>query len=112
MCVLFVKHKKAYDVRISDWSSYVCSSDHTILDFEPRRRKGAFQGLARCAGIRARCDPNAVFAFIKTAGLDQRGATDTFDRRDRHWPQRKALSHSVGLISADIADAKHRITIA
>src|SRR3546814_10421031 len=84
-------------MRIRDWSSDVCSSGRafekasssrrgavTILDFESRRRKGAFQGLARCAGIRARCDPNAVFAFIKTAGLDQRGATDTFDRRDRH----------------------------
>src|SRR3546814_8245457 len=53
----------------------------TLLDFEPRRRKGAFQGLARCADLRARCDPNAVFAFIKTAGLDQRGTTDTFDPR-------------------------------
>src|SRR3546814_16039230 len=115
-------------MRMSDWSSDVCSSDlvadadpgngqrgqpdqrqelaHafekaagsrrgavTILDFEPRRRKGAFQGLARCADLRARCDPNAVFAFIKTAGLDQRGTTDTFDRRDRHWPQREAPSH-------------------
>src|SRR3546814_176487 len=112
-------------MRIRDWSSDVCSSGRafekasssrrgavTILDFESRRRKGAFQGLARCAGIRARCDPNAVFAFIKTAGLDQRGATDTFDRRDRHWPQREALSHSVGLVSDDIADAKVRITIA
>src|SRR3546814_4932822 len=134
-------------MRMSDWSSDVCSSDlvadadpgngqrgqpdqrqelaHafekaacprrgavTILDFEPRRRKGAFQRLARCADLRARCDPNAVFAFIKTAGLDQRGTTDTFDRRDRHWPQREALSHPVGLVSDDVTDAKVRIAIA
>src|SRR3546814_8114424 len=55
---------------------------------------------------------NAVFAFIKTAGLDQRGTTDTFDRRDRHWPQREALSHPVGLVSDDVTDAKVRIAIA
>src|SRR3546814_14643625 len=77
-------------MRISDGSSDVCSSDL----------------------LRARCDPNAVFAFIKTAGLDQRGTTDTFDRRDRHWPQREALSHPVGLVSDDVTDAKVRIAIA
>src|SRR3546814_11559172 len=27
MCVLFVKQKTAYEMRISDWSSDVCSSD-------------------------------------------------------------------------------------
>src|SRR3546814_3859280 len=27
MCVLFVKQKTAYELRISDWSSDVCSSD-------------------------------------------------------------------------------------
>src|SRR3546814_17957093 len=78
----------------------------------PISLKGAFQGLARCADLRARCDPNAVFAFIKTAGLDQRGTTDTFDRRDRHWPQREALSHPVGLVSDDVTDANVRIAIA
>src|SRR3546814_16570326 len=77
-------------MRISDGSSDVCSSDL----------------------LRARCDPNAVFAFIKTAGLDQRGTTDTFDRRDRHWPQREALSHPVGLVSDDVTAAKVRIAIA
>src|SRR3546814_15006660 len=108
-------------MRMSDWSSDVCSSDlvadadpgngqrgqpdqrqelaHafekaagsrraavTILDFEPRRRKGAFQGLARCAELRARCEPNAFFSFIKTARLDERGTTATFDRPARTWP--------------------------
>src|SRR3546814_6412694 len=27
MCVFFCKHKSAYEMRISDWSSDVCSSD-------------------------------------------------------------------------------------
>src|SRR3546814_16099131 len=99
-------------MRIRDWSSDVCSSGRafekaassrrgavTILDFESRRRKGAFQGLARCAGIRARCDPNAVFAFIKTAGLYQPGPTDTFRRRERRsvrWGKRRSERVSFG----------------
>src|SRR3546814_6494756 len=32
MCVFFFKQKTAYDVRISDWSSDVCSSDlHRVV---------------------------------------------------------------------------------
>src|SRR3546814_4823420 len=27
MCIFFFKHKTAYEMRISDWSSDVCSSD-------------------------------------------------------------------------------------
>src|SRR3546814_9719225 len=30
-CVLFFKQKTAYEVRISDWSSDVCSSDLAVL---------------------------------------------------------------------------------
>src|SRR3546814_6027629 len=31
MCVCFVKHKTAYEMRISDWSSDVCSSDLSTI---------------------------------------------------------------------------------
>src|SRR3546814_3372456 len=31
-CLFFVKHKTAYDMRISDWSSDVCSSDLRLSD--------------------------------------------------------------------------------
>src|SRR3546814_1583190 len=33
MCVFFFKQKTAYDMRISDWSSDVCSSD--LRDYNP-----------------------------------------------------------------------------
>src|SRR3546814_3920202 len=38
-CVLFVKQKTAYEMRISDWSSDVCSSDllEQITGVETRR---------------------------------------------------------------------------
>src|SRR3546814_9222210 len=35
----FFKQKTAYDVRISDWSSDVCSSDLFDLAFEEKRKK-------------------------------------------------------------------------
>src|SRR3546814_10789196 len=33
MCLFFIKQKTAYEMRISDWSSDVCSSDLQILDW-------------------------------------------------------------------------------
>src|SRR3546814_1116689 len=32
MCIFFFKQKTAYELRISDWSSDVCSSDLWLLD--------------------------------------------------------------------------------
>src|SRR3546814_2694402 len=35
MCVFFIKQKTAYEMRISDWSSDVCSSDLIVARFLP-----------------------------------------------------------------------------
>src|SRR3546814_4743587 len=45
----FFKQKTAYEMRISDWSSDVCSSDLPKLDWAPRplRAKSTLQALAR-----------------------------------------------------------------
>src|SRR3546814_3307162 len=46
-CFFFFKQKTAYEMRISDWSSDVCSSDLGKLfqfDVEPPRRRGAAIG--------------------------------------------------------------------
>src|SRR3546814_2643230 len=55
----FFKQKTAYEMRISDWSSDVCSSDLGELDEgQPVRREIAGQGEAglaqalQCAGLR------------------------------------------------------------
>src|SRR3546814_8117711 len=42
--VFFFKQKTAYDMRISDWSSDVCSSDLTLLpDIDPFLTEGALR---------------------------------------------------------------------
>src|SRR3546814_2417824 len=42
ICVFFFKHKTAYEMRISDWSSDVCSSDLGMLDLVALRRLAAY----------------------------------------------------------------------
>src|SRR3546814_4075253 len=73
MCFFFFKQKTAYEMRISDWSSDVCSSDlaapegagraRFLRNDHPARRGGARRGqielvLHRCrhAPARARCE--------------------------------------------------------
>src|SRR3546814_7452912 len=52
----FIKHNTAYDVRISDWSSDVCSSDlhygmaHVHGRWRLRRRSPSPHGLDNCPG--------------------------------------------------------------
>src|SRR3546814_4735625 len=71
MLFFFFKQKTAYEMRISDWSSDVCSSDLC-------GRSGpasAIAGAARCRW--------------QGAGPDDRGASETDARADRHtatWP--------------------------
>src|SRR3546814_2608820 len=48
---LFFKQKTAYEMRISDWSSDVCSSDLFVLGTGPANRRRA--GLSRSAMSRA-----------------------------------------------------------
>src|SRR3546814_2146301 len=45
VCIFFFKQKTAYEMRISDWSSDVCSSD--LFRPRPDERGGHYLGLAR-----------------------------------------------------------------
>src|SRR3546814_7723448 len=51
MCVVFFKQKTAYEMRISDWSSDVCSSD---LDIPRHRRRGGKRGYGDRRGVEQR----------------------------------------------------------
>src|SRR3546814_2614063 len=68
-CVFFFKEKTAYEMRISDWSSDVCSSDlgsffcssppkSGVRAFLPdRTHRRDLAGPARPAGLRGKCPP-------------------------------------------------------
>src|SRR3546814_1403763 len=58
MCIFFCKQKTAYEMRISDWSSDVCSSDLPHPVQEPaRRRPHHHPDHPRCRSRRA-CRPH------------------------------------------------------
>src|SRR3546814_906238 len=50
----FFKHKTAYVLRISDWSSDVCSSDLPAAGPRLRRRRGTPGGAVRAQRLRSR----------------------------------------------------------
>src|SRR3546814_9848363 len=67
MCVFFFKQKTAYEMRISDWSSDVCSSDLEVVAFQrlDRGEAGDARGhLTRpdTAGLRLR--PQDLFQEV------------------------------------------------
>src|SRR3546814_12966923 len=81
-CVFLFKQKTAYERRISDWSSDVCSSDLLkVIDdvveiqlIQVRHRRGVTKGQAVQVGIHRGCAerhlaaPPAIFDF---AGVDR-----------------------------------------
>src|SRR3546814_4695432 len=79
VCFFFFKQKTAYEVRISDWSSDVCSSDLRGGGAGPR---GAEAAQARRERGRHRPEPGQRVA--------RRAARDASGRRCR--PRRRALS--------------------
>src|SRR3546814_2689288 len=79
--LFFCKQKSAYEMRISDWSSDVCSSD---LSAEPPERPG---GRRRChRGVHCRRRHAAGRdQLCDVGGRDPAGAArGRFDRRDQH----------------------------
>src|SRR3546814_4648028 len=66
LCFFFCKQKTAYEMRISDWSSDVCSSDLPVAD-------GALRDGAPAAAVRG--DRRAGDAGTRTDGGVHAGAT-------------------------------------
>src|SRR3546814_13772639 len=57
VCVFFFKQKTAYEMRISDWSSDVCSSDLSDYAKGALERVEALIAQARAAGVPVLVDP-------------------------------------------------------
>src|SRR3546814_2378418 len=64
LCFFFFKQKTAYEMRISDWSSDVCSSDLEFAEQEERKGKRVIEAAVEAARIRLRPILMTSFAFI------------------------------------------------
>src|SRR3546814_1108867 len=62
VCFFFFKQKTAYEMRISDWSSDVCSSDLRDVLCGDRDRAGADSALLSVAPCRTACPDRLVLA--------------------------------------------------
>src|SRR3546814_12135429 len=63
-CFFFFKQKTAYDMRISDWSSDVCSSDLRIVGAADRRGRRRRQLGSRALGVSPSPRPSAARAGV------------------------------------------------
>src|SRR3546814_18709602 len=86
----FFKQKTAYEMRISDWSSDVCSSDLRHADLLARQQ--------RLLGKAEALDLGEIFARLEGRDVEGRGAGDRARRivaRDENRHVARADAHSV-----------------
>src|SRR3546814_3564408 len=69
MYIFFFKQKTAYEMRISDWSSDVCSSDLSGLHHRIRRRRASAPAPARAA---CNAGPRSRRRFRSDGSIEQR----------------------------------------
>src|SRR3546814_9503209 len=67
----FFKQKTAYEMRISDWSSDVCSSDLAELDQREARRPEEKAAHHRAVAVQARSAPASLTVCIMTTARSE-----------------------------------------
>src|SRR3546814_10263044 len=75
----FFKHKTAYEMRISDWSSDVCSSDLTVERTEFEADESRTSGGKRMNSLR-------IYTFCRCGRAVKRGARSLPLRKSRKPP--------------------------
>src|SRR3546814_2051317 len=84
-CMLFFKQKTAYEMRISDWSSDVCSSDlKTLSEFHAETHAP---------------DPTLAFTTFAWAPSDRDRLYAAIDKRFRSMMQAGLLDEEIGRAS-------------
>src|SRR3546814_14473217 len=86
----FVKQKTAYEMRISDWSSDVCSSDlgraAVPVRAVPERRSGLDRGAGgACGGQSARLDPARCRGIGVPRSEERRVGTECISTGRTRW---------------------------
>src|SRR3546814_6232013 len=77
MCVFFFKQKTAYEMRISDWSSDVCSSDLETA--------GIFADVQMA--IRQLIPPEEIATLVDNVGMPVSGINMTYNNTGTIGPQ-------------------------
>src|SRR3546814_17439027 len=77
----FFKQKTAYEMRISDWSSDVCSSDLSISVEMPVNRRWSVDGLVEAPLVD---QGNDLVLITKLVGIDRAVMTTQIDEPDGH----------------------------
>src|SRR3546814_15043385 len=105
VCVFFFKQKTAYEMRISDWSSDVCSSDLALvmagLVFVGERKiEKAGQQVAADAAIEVRGRDHPL---VSRGGVKLAHGLDPF-----RWQVAGAVAIDDGSVSRGFTDVQHR----
>src|SRR3546814_10913157 len=79
-CVVFFKQKSAYEMRISDWSSDVCSSDLLSFNQTPSLLTIPY------ASITAFVDPSVDFGLQFQVSDDEAAQPEPHDEADNDRP--------------------------
>src|SRR3546814_3609843 len=94
MCVVFFKQKTAYEIRISDWSSDVCSSDLLLRPCP-----------LGCVALRV--EPVEHTPEVRGVALDGRAAERDLELIDRQSAQALG-NHRLGVRTLEIGRASCR----
>src|SRR3546814_7893261 len=100
MYIFFFKQKTAYEMRISDWSSDVCSSDLSGLHHRIRRRRASAPAPARAA---CNAGPRSRRRFRSDGSIEQRLIQEALAlTRDRHQENadlaKPCMAHAIDLL--------------
>src|SRR3546814_3163385 len=79
---LFFKQKKAYEMRISDWSSYVCSSD--LGQYVPQA--SAAHSAPRIVATVKKAKPTAMARYMMSSSTSSDGSLLAIGRRKARMP--------------------------
>src|SRR3546814_2893132 len=88
MLFFFFKQKTAYEMRISDWSSDVCSSD--------LRNASIRYGWKSCCRLRSSSSHSDVFAFHAPAAQPLREGDDQERHHQNTCAEREHAGQSIG----------------
>src|SRR3546814_495533 len=97
----------AYDLRISDWSSVVCSSDLGAVRGRARELVGAFKDKGRCDFVKEFAIPFPVSIFLDLFGLPQEEVEQflTWETALLHSPNMQERIKATHEVKAYLLDA-------